>query len=147
MVFHGVEYWNEENLIHNFKLWDASKNTIHDFLQIEAELMLDWTKRHGRQTPLRMLVDVSEVGLIPSELFLTYKHPQLRSVRQMPLRYIAYLSDHITHQLLFHRVAQAGGADWQQYRRLVAPHEAVTARRWLHTVYRHAELEYLPASR
>ena len=147
MVFHGVEYWNEDGLIHNFKLWDASKSTVRDYLQLEAELMLDWTKQHGRNVPLRMLVDVSQVGLIPTELFLTYTHPKIHSIKQMPVRYIAYISDHITHQLLFHRVTKAAGADWQFYRRLVPPQDVTLAQNWLHNVYHQPELEFVPISR
>jgi hypothetical protein len=147
MVFQGVEYWNDKGIIHNFKLWDTSKSTIRDYLNLEAELKLDWYQLHGNHVPIRMMVDVSQVGYIPTELFLTYTHPQIPSNAVMPVRYIAYISDHITHQLLFHRVAQSGGDAWRQHRQLFAPKDVINARNWLYNVSKAVAYEPIAMSR
>ena len=147
MVFQGVEYWNDKGIIHNFKLWDTSKSTIRDYLRLEAELKLEWYQQHGSYVPLRMLVDVSRLGYIPTELFLTYQHPQIPNNAVMPVRYIAYISDHITHQLLFHRVAQSGGEAWRQHRQLFPPKDVVIARNWLYNVSKAVAYEPIAMSR
>lgn len=126
-----VNYTLEDNTLHIFKFHDNSDVAADEFMRLQNTALESWLSDGRGDEPFRVVVDISQSGLYPISHTLSYSLSFLRNYQQIPDRYFAYITDNRNDLLLLRQLAEGGGKDWDERRRIYAPDDLSAAKTWL----------------
>ena len=129
-----VEYTFEDNNLHIFTFHDNSSSAADEYMRLQNEALESWILDGRGDEPFRIVVDISQSGLFPISHTLTYSLSFLSKHQRIPNRYFAYITDNRNDLLMLRQLAEGGGKDWEEKRRIFAPADLSEAKTWLMSV-------------
>jgi hypothetical protein len=129
-----VEYSLEDNNLHIFTFRDNSSSAADNYMRLQNEALESWILDGRIDEPFRIVVDISQSGLFPISHTLSYSLSFLSKYKKIPNRYFAYITDNRNDLLMLRQLAEGGGKDWEERRRIFAPADLEQAKSWLMSV-------------
>lgn len=126
-----VEYSFEDNHLHVFMFHDNSSSAADEYMRLQNEALESWILDGRGNEPFRIIVDISQSGLFPISHTLSYSLSFLSKHKKIPNRYFAYITDNRNDLLMLRQLAEGGGKDWEERRRIFAPDDRSQAKAWL----------------
>ena len=129
-----VQYDFEDNTLHIFTFHDNSHKAAEEYMRLQNAALEAWIVDERGDEPFRIVIDISKSGLFPISHTLSHSITLLQRYQQIPNRYFAYITNNRNDLLILRQLAEGGGKDWEQRRRIFAPDEVVEAKAWLMNV-------------
>ena len=126
-----VDYTCEDDTLHIFTFHDNSHEAAREYMQLQNDALETWIQNGRIAEPFRIIIDISQSGLFPISHTLSYSLTMLNKYEKIPNRYFAYITDNRNDLLILRQLAEGGGKDWENKRRIFAPDALDEAKAWL----------------
>jgi hypothetical protein len=130
----ALEYHLENNKLHIFIFHDNSHKAAEEYMRLQNEALEAWIVDERSDEPFCMVIDISQSGLFPISHTLSHSISLLQKYQQIPNRYFAYITNNRNDLLLLRQLAEGGGKDWEERRRIFSPEELAEAKAWLMSI-------------